>query len=124
MAEKFINLLMDINSEYPIRNQFLLLKYDHSPIREERNVSVSKVIQFRIYNPDSAFGIDLSTFKMRINDGVWYRYGNSRLTFTQVNYRECLVYFNPPNFTYDSQIDIKVYCEDNLNNPGIKLEIL
>ena len=106
------------------RERYLLLRYDHVPARDEQNVQIGKAMQFRLYNPDPLFGIDLATFKLRFNGGTWYRYGDPRFTFTEVNYREYLVYFNPPNFTYDSGITIEVYCEDNYNNPGIKLEIL
>ena len=122
--ENIPDLKIFINGKYPTREKFLLLRYDHVPARNEQNVPMGKAMQFRLYNPDSAFGIDLTTFKLRFDEGVWYRYGDSRFTFTEVNYRECLVYFNPPNFLYDREIMIEVYCEDHLNNPGIKLEIL
>jgi len=106
------------------RERYLMVRYDHVPARDEQNVKIGKAMKFRLYNPDPLFGIDLTTFKVRFNGGTWYRYGDSRLTFTEVSYTEYLVYFNPPNFTYDSGITIEVYCEDNYNNPGIKLEIL
>ena len=102
----------------------LLLRYDHIPARNEQNVQSGKAMQFRLYNPYSALGIDLTTFKLRFDKGAWYRYGNSRLTFTEVSDREYKVYFNPPNFSYDSSVEIEVYCEGNSNDPGIKLEIL
>ena len=81
-------------------------------------------MKFRAYNPDPAFGIDITTFKVRFNKGSWYAHGDSRFTFTEVNYREYLVYFNPPIFAYDTQISVEVYCEDHLNNKGTLLEIL
>jgi len=105
------------------RERYLMVRYDHVPARDEQNVKIGKAMKFRLYNPDPLFGIDLTTFKVRFNGGTWYRYGDSRLTFTEVSYTEYLVYFNPPNFAYDSQIDVELYCEDNYNNPGIKLEI-
>lgn len=113
-----------IGNQYPIREKFLRLKYDHIPARNEINVSVDRPMTFRVYNPDPAFGIDITTFKVRLNEGIWYRYGDTRFTFTKVNYREYLIYFNPPKLTYDRQIMAELYCEDHLNNPGIKLEIL
>ena len=121
--------LSDVNSDisvviYPTREKFLLLRHDHIPVRNEQNVPMGRAMQFCLYNPDSAFGIDLTTFKLRFDEGVWYRYGDSRFTFTQISYREYKVYFNPPNFLYDREIMIEVYCEDHRNNPGIKLEIL
>lgn len=116
------------NTPYPVDlavwNKFLLLRYDHVPARNKQNVPMGKAMVFRLYSPDPMFSIDLSTFKVRFNSGVWYRYGDSRLTFTKVTYREYLVYFNPPNFDYDTQIGVELYCEDHMNNPGIKLEIL
>jgi len=123
MAEILTDITTHIDCEYPIWTKFLRLKYDHVPALDAVNVQMGKAMKFRIYNPDPLFGIDLTTFKIRFNLGGWYRYGNSRLTFTEVTYREYLVYFNPPNFEYDSQVDVELYCEDNLNNPGIKLEI-
>lgn len=118
------DIYSSIESEYPVwSNNPLLLRYDHVPARNALNVKIGKAMQFRIYNPDPLFGIDLTTFKVRFNEGTWYRYGDSRFTFNEISYREYLVYFNPPNFTYDSQIDVELYCEDNFNNPGIKLEI-
>lgn len=119
-----LHLKTFIDSQYPTREKFLLLRPDHIPARNEQNVQTGKTMQFRLYNPDPAFGIDLTTFKLRFDEGTWYRYGDSRLTFTEVTYREYKVYFNPPDFTYDSQIMIEIYCEDHRNNPGIKLEIL
>lgn len=119
----FITLNTFIDSKYPVWEKFLLLRYDHIPARNAQNVKTGKVMQFRLYNPDTAFGIDITKFKVRFDGGVWYRYGNSRLTFTKVNYREYLVYFNPPNLPYDTQITAELYCEDHRNNPGIKLEI-
>ena len=113
-----------IESEYPTWSKFLLLSHDHVPARNALNVKIGKAMQFRVYNPDPLFGIDLTTFKIRFNEGTWYRYGDTRLTFTEVSYREYLVYFNPPAFDYNSQIDLELYCEDHRNNPGIKLEIL
>ena len=113
-----------IESEYPTWSKFLLLSHDHVPARNALNVKIGKAMQFRLYNPDPLFGIDLTTFKIRFNEGTWYRYGDTRLTFTEVSYREYLVYFNPPAFDYNSQIDLELYCEDHRNNPGIKLEIL
>jgi hypothetical protein len=124
MAESILDLLSEIEALNPTREDFLLIRHDHVPERDAQSVQTGKAMQFRIYNPDTAFGIDLTTFKVRFDEGAWYRYGNSRLTFTEVNYKECLVYFNPPNFTYNSEIMIEVYCEDHLNNPGIRLEIL
>ena len=124
MAESITDLLSSIDCDHPTWTKFLLLRYDHVPARDAVNVQMGKAMQFRIYNPDPLFGIDLTTFKLRFNEGAWYRYGDSRLTFTEVTYREYLVYFNPPSFDYDSQVDIELYCEDYANNPGIKLEIL
>ena len=106
------------------REKFLRLKYDHIPARNEINVPVDRPMTFRVYNPDPKFGIDITTFKVRLNEEVWYRYGDARFTFTKVNYREYLIYFNPPKLTYDRQIMVELYCEDHLNNPGIKLEML
>ena len=122
------SVINDLNTEitilYPVRDKFLLLRYDHVPARNEQNVQIGKAMQFRLYNPDPAFGIDLTTFKIRFDSGAWYRYGDDRLTFTEISYREYKVYFNPPDFAYDSEITAELYCEDHLNNPGIKLEIL
>lgn len=118
------DVMSEIDVIYPTRSDFLLLRYDHIPERDAQNVQTGKAMQFRLYNPDPAFGIDLTTFKLRFDEGTWYRYGDSRLTFTEITYREYRVYFNPPNFDYNSEIMIEVYCEDHLNNPGIKLEIL
>lgn len=119
----FLNSFMSAR-EYPIWQRFLMVAYNHTPVRFEYNVPVNKIIQFRLYNPDSNFGIDLDTFKVRINKGEWIRYGDSKLVFTEISYREYKVYFNPPDFDYDSNIEVEVYCEDDFNNPGIKLEIL
>jgi hypothetical protein len=123
-AESLSDIMAELNAIYPTRKDFLLLRYDHTPARNEQNVQTGKAMQFRLYNPDTAFGIDLTTFKLKFDEGVWYRYGDSRLTFTEITYRECLVYFNPPDFDYGAEITIELYCEDHLNNPGIKLEIL
>ena len=116
------------NTPYPVDlavwSKFLLLRYDHVPARNEQNVPMGKVMVFRLYSPDPLFSIDLSTFKVRFDEGVWFRYGNPRLTFTKVTYKEYLVYFNPPPFAYDRQVAVELYCEDHMNNPGIKLEIL
>ena len=124
IPESIADLLSEIVAANPVREDFLLLRYDHVPARNAQNVQIGKAMQFRLYNPDPAFGIDLTTFKLRFDEGSWYRYGDSRLTFTEISYREYKVYFNPPNFDYNSEIMIEVYCEDHLNNPGIKLEIL
>lgn len=123
-AESLPDVMAELNAIYPTREDFLLLRYDHTPARNAQNVKTGKAMQFRLYNPDPAFGIDLTTFKLRFDEGSWYRYGDSRLTFTEISYMEYKVYFNPPNFDYNSEIMIEVYCEDHLNNPGIKLEIL
>lgn len=116
------------NTPYPVDlavwSKFLLLRYDHVPARNEQNVLMGKAMVFRLYSPDPLFSINLSTFKVRFDEGVWFRYGNPRLTFTKVTYREYLVYFNPPTFAYDRQVAVELYCEDHMNNPGIKLEIL
>lgn len=118
------DLSTEIEAVYPTRSRYLFVRYDHVPERNEQNVPISRAIKLRLYNPDPAFGIDITTFKMRLNSSAWYAYGNSRLTFTKVNYRECLIYFNPEKYNYDSKIDVEVYCEDHLNNKGIELEIL
>lgn len=118
------DLLTEIEAVHPIRSRYLLLRYDHMPGRNEQNVPISRAIKLRVYNPDPAFGIDITTFKVRFNEWVWYLYGDPRLYFTKVNYREYLIYFNPPNYNYDSKVDVEVYCEDHLNNKGIELEIL
>ena len=123
-AKSISDLSSEIVAIYPTREDLLLLRHDHVPVRNEQNVQTGKAMQFRLYNPDPAFGIDLTTFKLRFDEGSWYRYGDSRLTFTEISYMEYKVYFNPPNFDYNSEIMIEVYCEDHLNNPGIKLEIL
>lgn len=120
----WLNTDIQATTWYPERETFLMLRHDHVPARDEQNVQMGKAMQFRLYNPDAELGIDLTTFKLRFDEGAWYRYGNSRLTFTEVNSREYLVYFNPSNFIYNSEIMIEVYCEDKANNPGIKLEIL
>lgn len=117
------DLISEIAALYPTREKFLLLRYDHIPARNAQNVKTGKAMQFRLYNPDTAFGIDITKFKVRFDGGVWYRYGDNRLTFTEINYREYLVYFNPPNLPYDTQITAELYCEDHRNNLGIKLEI-
>jgi len=102
----------------------LLLRHDHSPGRNEQNVPVARPMKFRLYNPDSNFGIDDTTFKVRFNAGVWYEYGNSRLTFTTISAQEHHIYFNPPAFEYDTEINVELYCGDDSGNPGILLEIL
>ena len=123
MAETSIDLSSVVDCKQPIWAKCLLLRHDHSPTRNEQNVPIGKVMQFRLYNPDPAFGIDITKFKVRFNAGSWYEYGNSRLTFTEVSYREYRVFFNPPNFSYDAQIDVELYCTDHLNNKGILLEM-
>ena len=120
----WLNTDIQAATDYPDRDRFLMVRHDHVPERDEQNVLTGKAMRFRLYNPEVELGIDLTTFKMRFDEGDWYRYGDSRLTFTEVNSREYLVYFNPPNFTYDREIMIEVYCEDKAHNPGIKLEIL
>lgn len=124
MAESITDLSSSIGCEQPVWDKCLLLRHDHSPARNEASAQVGKVMQFRLYNPDPAFGIDITKFKVRFNAGSWYEYGNSRLTFTEVSYREYRVFFNPPSFDYDSQINVELYCADHLNNKGILLEIL
>jgi hypothetical protein len=85
-----------IDNQYPTREKFLLLRHDHIPVCDEINVPVDSPMTFRVYNPDPAFGIDITSFKVRLDEGIWYRYGDARFTFTKVNYREYLIYFNPP----------------------------
>lgn len=122
---KYLKTFIDARySTLSEREKFLLLRYDHTPTRNAQSVKTAKAMQFRLYNPDTAFGIDITSFKVRFDGGAWYRYGDNKFTFTKVNYREYLVYFNPPNLPYDSQITAELYCEDHRNNPGIKLEIL
>lgn len=119
-----IDLLTEVEVVHPVRSRYLLLRYDHTPGRNEQNIPISRAMKFRVYNPDPAFGIDITTFKVRFNGGSWYTHGDPRFTFTKVNYREFLIYFNPENYNYDSKVDVEVYCEDHLNNKGIELEIL
>lgn len=120
----FYDLLTSIKSEYPILCQSIRVHYDHIPARDAQNVQRGQVMQFCIYRPDPLFSIDITTFKIRFNAGIWYEYGDARFTFTEISYREYMVYFNPPDLEYDSQIMIEVYCEDNANNLCVKLEIL
>lgn len=120
----WLNTDIQATTDYPDRERFLLVRHDHVPERDEQNVLTGKTMQFRLYNPEVELGIDLTTFKLRFDEGIWYRYGNSRLTFTEVSSKEYRVYFNPPNLDYNSEIMIEVYCEDKAHNPGIKLEIL
>ena len=101
----------------------LLLRYDHSPGRDEQNISIGETMQFRLYHPDTAYEIDITKFKVRFNGGIWYEHGHSSLTFTEISSREYRVYFNPPDFDYDTQISVELYC-GGTSDHGILLEIL
>ena len=114
-------LTVDIRANYGNDFDVGFLGWRPAPRDFEKNIPVNKRVWFKL--KDKMSGINIDTVWVEIN-GVRYSRGDPQFRY-EGSRREYTISVRPDSpWEYGQEVNVEVYAEDLVGNPGLKVEML
>jgi hypothetical protein len=120
-VQTLTNISVDVRANYGNDLDVGFLGWRPSPYDFEKNVPIDKRIVFRL--KDKMSGIDIDTVWVKVN-GTRYSKGDAQFKYKGTRREYIISVRSDFNWEYGQEVNVEVYAEDLMGNPGLEVEIL